>query len=207
MLSPGDFIEKGLEYIEAQARLVFDRLQKLYRVVVLFDECDELFRDRQPSNESEPIRNITAFVTASMLPKLQELHDRGQVVFCICTNKFEHLDPAMRRTGRIDHIIPVGPPQKAYRHRIVTDQLRSISYSDLKEAAIEQLVDNTEGCVRREIQRTCQMVLSCGEIWTDGAKVAHAVSEAANRTKQSLTIPPEDYERFRILALKYPVVV
>ena len=46
-LSPGDFIEKGLEYIEPQASEVFGRLHQLCRVVVLFDECDELFRKRE----------------------------------------------------------------------------------------------------------------------------------------------------------------
>ena len=45
MLSPGTFIERGLEYIEAQAKIVFDQLLQLARTVVLFDECDELFRD------------------------------------------------------------------------------------------------------------------------------------------------------------------
>lgn len=48
-LSPGNFIERGLEYIEAQAKAVFEMLQRLSRVVILFDECDELFRDRKPT--------------------------------------------------------------------------------------------------------------------------------------------------------------
>jgi SpoVK/Ycf46/Vps4 family AAA+-type ATPase len=197
MLSPGDFIEKGLEYIEAQARTVFDRLQKLRRAVVLFDECDELFRNRRPSNESEQMRNITAFVTASMLPKLQDLHDRGRVVFCICTNKFDTLDPAIKRGGRIDHIIAVGPPQRRYRQRTVEGEFRSISDSLGKTVAIAELVNNTDGFVRREILRTCEVVLSNVVDWMDTTAVTNTVSEAVNRIRQSLMITPDEYRDFQ----------
>jgi hypothetical protein len=109
-LSPGTFIERGLEYIEAESRKVFDRLLQLNRAVIVFDECDELFLKRETVPEAAQRRSITAFVTGSMLPKLQELHDREQVVFVICTNRFEAVDPAVWRAGRVDHVIGIGPP-------------------------------------------------------------------------------------------------
>lgn len=201
MLSPGDFIEKGLEFIEAQAGKVFDRLQKLHRVVVLFDECDELFRDRQPSNATEPMRNITAFVTASMLPKLQDLHDRGRVVFCICTNKFETLDPAIKRGGRIDHVLAVGPPQTIYRERIITEVLGASPAG--KKVAIKELVVGTDGFVRREVQRACEMVLSSGVDWNDERAVTDSVSKAVRRIEEALTIPAKEYAEFREAKQKY----
>lgn len=195
MLSPGDFIEKGLEFIEAQARQVFDRLQKLHRVVVLFDECDELFRDRQPSNATEPMRNITAFVTASMLPKLQDLHDRGRVLFCICTNKFRTLDPAVKRGGRVDHVIAVGPPQKDARERIIKETLNEVTKP--KDVAVAQLVMGTDGFVRREIIRTCEVVLSNVADWTATDKVDDVVTNAVERVRQSRMITDDEYEEFR----------
>jgi hypothetical protein len=210
MLSPGDFIEKGLEYIEAQTREVFARLHKLHRVVVLFDECDELFRNREPTELTDQVRSITAFVTASMLPKLQDLHDRGRVVFCICTNKFETLDPAMKRKGRIDHIIPVGPPQKTYRQKIVSEKLEALDSKlkepldiQLREAVIAQLTHDTDGFVRGEIQRTCKVLLSSEVDWTDGAAIIGAASKAADKIQESITIPREDYEKFKKVAEKY----
>jgi hypothetical protein len=207
MLSPGDFIEKGLEYIEAQARTVFDRLQRLRRVVVLFDECDELFRDRQPSDQSEQMRNITAFVTASMLPKLQDLHDRGRVVFCICTNKFDTLDPAIKRGGRIDHIIAVPPPQSKYRKRIVAEQLKDIDDGKGKDVAITILVDHTDRFTRREIERACEIVLSSEVKWKDEAKVSHVVFEAVERIAESLTIKQKEYKDFQEAREKYSQTV
>ena len=198
MLSPGDFIKKGLEYIEAQAFAVFDRLQKLRRVVVLFDECDELFRNRETEPGTGQMRTITAFVTASMLPKLQDLHDRGQVVFCICTNKFDELDSAIKRPGRIDHIIGVPPPQRRYRERIVREQLDKIAGKE-KELAIGELVNNTDRFVRREIQRACEIVLASRPDWDDQAKVRHVISEAVGRVGESLTINADEYTRFKVL--------
>jgi hypothetical protein len=196
MLSPGDFIEKGLEFIEAQARQVFERLHKLHRVVVLFDECDELFRDRQPSNANEQMRNITAFVTASMLPKLQDLHDRGRVVFCICTNKFGTLDPAIKRGGRIDHVVAVGPPQRELRDKMIKEALSEVS-SGAKDVAIGELSLGTNGFVRREILRTCEIVLSSVGDWNDTDSVSEAVNRAVTRVGQSRMIPVEEYNDFK----------
>ena len=158
LLSPGDFIENGLEYIEAQARSVFDRLQRLSRAVVLFDECDELFRDRKPSEAVEQTRGIAAFVTASMLPKLQELHDRGRVVFFICTNKFESLDPAIRRGGRIDHIIGVGPPLESARRRLILGQLELVDTGSTAGRIAEALAYKTERFSRSELVRACALL-------------------------------------------------
>ena len=61
VLSPGSFIARGLEYIEAESQSVFSRLLRLSRVVVLFDECDELFRERTPAEGMEQMRGIAAF--------------------------------------------------------------------------------------------------------------------------------------------------
>lgn len=121
-LNPGHFIEKGLEMIEAQSREVFDALLDLDHAVVLFDECDQLFVDRDPSpvmnteddkrvtsrDGINPVANtagILSFLTASMLPKLQELNDRRRIVFIVATNYLSRIDPAIRRPGRFDQIL------------------------------------------------------------------------------------------------------
>lgn len=157
-LSPGTFIERGLEYIEASARDVFQRILMLQQCVVMFDECDELFRDRGPNRQSEQLRTITAFVTASMLPKLQDLHDRGKVVFFICTNHLGSLDPAVKRSGRIDHILAVGPPDDDARSRIVQTALASSRTERGFEAAVTQIVTATAGFTRDELIRLCELV-------------------------------------------------
>ena len=154
-LSPGDFIEGGLENIEAQATEVFERLHKLSQAVVIFDECDELFRARSPKPDVEAIRGIAAFMTASMLPKLQDLHDRGRIVIFICTNFIRSIDPAMRRIGRIDHIVAVGWPDADQRRRTIEtalgmDQIKGSRRRHVKDAVTE-LVKGSDRLIRGEL--------------------------------------------------------
>lgn len=202
LLSPGDFISEGLEYIEAQARSVFNRLQMLSRAVILFDECDELFRNRNPSEAVEQLRGITAFVTASMLPKLQELHDRGKVVFFISTNKFETLDPAIKRGGRIDHVVAVGPPQRAARIRIIGGDLKSIADHETREAIADEIANQTDGFTRSETKRLCALLVKEKE-WEDRRAARKAARKLAENTRDSLTIIAREYQDFKDLKKKF----
>src|ERR1700686_1526980 len=43
-------------------------------------------------------------MTASMLPKLQSLKSRGQIVFGVATNYRQRLDKAITRPGRFDQV-------------------------------------------------------------------------------------------------------
>ena len=131
VLTPADFLsEGGLGSIHRAAQNVFEDLLRLRRVVVLFDECEELFKRRDPPGERVPraeayaaSRTESAFLTAAMLPGLQRLHDQHWVVFVLATNttSLEELDPAVTRHGRFDFKLPVGHPSKAARDRFLRD--------------------------------------------------------------------------------------
>jgi SpoVK/Ycf46/Vps4 family AAA+-type ATPase len=159
-LSPGNFIDEGLEKVEPRAGLIFDQLERLSRTVVIFDECDELFRARTPAPETEPFRNVSAFITASMLPKLQDLHDRGRVVVFICTNFLSSIDPAMRRIGRIDHLVAVAPPDRGQRRATIEWELGLSGSKNGKRIAkppkfladgVSELVERSENFIRGEV--------------------------------------------------------
>lgn len=161
-LSPGTFIRDGLENVERRAVEVFSHLRDLRGVVVLFDECDELFRkrrgvaddDKETGNENA--RSISAFMTASMLPKLQGLRDNGQIFFVIATNYIEDIDPAAKRIGRIDRIVGVGWPDMQQREKIIkqtlaTELSRNQMRKPLIKKVVTQLADKTHYCVRGEL--------------------------------------------------------
>ncbi|MEE6176806.1 ATP-binding protein [Mycobacterium sp. 050134] len=118
-LSPGHFIRRGLEDIESTAAKIFTHLMNLDHTVVFFDECDELFRER--SEQSSEGRNILSFATASMLPKLQELHNSRRVVFFLGTNFLSHVDIAIRRPGRFDASLLVDRPDEAARLDLIVE--------------------------------------------------------------------------------------
>jgi len=200
-LSPGDFIVDGLEHIETHAKSVFSRLMQLSRAVVIFDECDELFRERIPNARLEQARGITAFITASMLPKLQELHDRGRVLFFICTNHFESLDAAMKRGGRVDHVIAVGPPDERARRELLMSMVldlrrdtRPCVTQPYEAVAISTLAKCTKRFTRPELN------LAAGQLvrrtWNSEERAKKAAEEVARRIKPSLVIRASVYNTF-----------
>ena len=196
LLSPGSFIEKGLEFIEAQSNDIFTRLLELRRAIVIFDECDELFRRRTPSDGIEQMRGITAFVTASMLPKLQELHDKGEVLFFVCTNHFASLDNAVRRPGRVDHVIAVGPPDHEARYRFALEAVGLSDPSRIEEAALETLADKTEMFTRSEVRRAAQTLFANAAF--SSLKAAREKARLiASSFEESRTITQEEYSAFQ----------
>lgn len=146
-LSPGNFIKEGLEKIESTASAIFDDLRRLDHAIVLFDECDELFRQRPgPEGVTDAGRNILSFATASMLPKLQQLHDARKVVFVLATNYVANLDRAIRRDGRFDLILLHDRPDHQARRKIIKRQ-----HERLSDAKVRQIVDVTAGWMTKQV--------------------------------------------------------
>jgi SpoVK/Ycf46/Vps4 family AAA+-type ATPase len=113
-IGPGDFLGNGIEGIFAQGDLIFQRLLLLDQVVVLFDEIDELVSIR-----SDGADKLSKFLTTYMLPWLQRLRDKASLIFIFATNHITRFDPAIRRHGRFDLIVPIGPPQGDQREKIL----------------------------------------------------------------------------------------
>jgi SpoVK/Ycf46/Vps4 family AAA+-type ATPase len=200
-LGPGDFVQEGLERVEARADLIFSELHSLSRTVVLFDECDELFRERKPSQGNDQVRGIAAFVTASMLPKLQELHDRGQIVLFILTNHFATMDPAIKRLGRVDHIIGVGPPDAAQRTVILQkafdDELSKEDKVPAKivEAVIEAIAYADPHFIRSELLRIASQV--AGSL-RDAEKLTVAIArELAHEIVEKQATPTVNDDQYK----------
>jgi hypothetical protein len=95
-----------MDGIQAEANAIFHMLEETERLVVLFDEFDELVRERG-SSKAEPFSRL---LTTAMLPKLASIHKRGTLVFIIATNSIAEFDLAIRRRGRFDHVLQIMPP-------------------------------------------------------------------------------------------------
>jgi hypothetical protein len=107
-VDPSQFLANGLDQIYGRSNEIFADLSDLRRVVVFFDEMDAFVRTRQ---DTQGTFNLTSrFLTTSMLPKLTGLHDRRQVLFFFATNFQAEFDSAIKRPGRFDVLLCVGPP-------------------------------------------------------------------------------------------------
>jgi hypothetical protein len=106
-VDPSMLLRKGMEGIQAEANSIFRILEQSEGVVVLFDEFDELVLERGSARAELPFSRL---LTTAMLPKLQNMHKRGRLVFIIATNSISQFDLAIRRPGRFDCVLQIMPP-------------------------------------------------------------------------------------------------
>jgi hypothetical protein len=153
-ITPGHFIDKGIEVIESRTSAVFHDLTHLKHAVVFFDECDELFRDRDDTKGSN--RNILSFVTACMLPKLQQLHDERNIILMLGTNYVSRIDSAVRRQGRFDFILLFDRPDRAARRHILTRELARLHARKPTPKELTDLVIKTNGYLTKEVMEVAK---------------------------------------------------
>lgn len=126
-----DFLREGMDKVPGLADAIFSKLMELDRCVVLFDEIDELLRERK--GELDPFGR---FLTTSMLPKVARLWEQRRVLFFVATNDIRAADDAILRSQRFDAAIFVAPPS----FNVKRDRLRALFGNDtppFDEAAVE----------------------------------------------------------------------
>jgi len=181
-ITPSLFLSKGLDSIDSQANAIFSDLQKLERVLIFFDECDELFRVR-PVNTKEI--SMAALITGAMLPRLQDLHDRGKLIFIIATNRLRSIDPAVKRQGRFDYLIAVGPPD-----HVAIEKLFQKHCSNLPTACYQEVAKSMVRFTRDEVIRA---IASFDALFRDNPETSKdQLLESVKRKKDSQALIIED---------------
>jgi adenylate kinase family enzyme len=99
------FVAEGLPEVQKTADKIFKQLSELDHTVVLFDEIDELVRERDMEKDA-----FGRFLTTSMLPKLAELWEARNILYFVATNHINYFDSAIIRSHRFDALILVSPP-------------------------------------------------------------------------------------------------
>jgi predicted ATPase len=133
------FVKGGMDQVPARAEEIFAQLTELDHCVVLFDEVDELIRERR-SEASDPFGR---FLTTSMLPKLATLWSQRRVLFFVATNNIDKADPAIRRSQRFDAAIFMAPPSFEVKRRRLREELGVDPPADLTHALVQQALRNT----------------------------------------------------------------
>jgi len=104
-LHASHFVAEGLTLVQKTADRIFKQLLQLDHAVVLFDEIDELVRERDMEKDA-----FGRFLTTSMLPKLAQLWDERKILYFVATNHINYFDSAIIRSHRFDALILVSPP-------------------------------------------------------------------------------------------------
>jgi SpoVK/Ycf46/Vps4 family AAA+-type ATPase len=94
-----------MDQIQAQANRIFRMLSASEQLVVLFDEFDEMVRNRAVEDEV-----LSRFLTTAMLPKLAKISKERRILFIVATNYIRSFDIAISRPGRFDLLVQMMPP-------------------------------------------------------------------------------------------------
>ncbi len=130
---------------EQNIRKKFEEAEKNAPSIIFIDEIDAIATKREETHGEVEKR-----VVAQLLAILDGLKSRGKVVVIAATNIPNALDPALRRPGRFDREIELGPPSKEGRLDILKIHTRymplegSIHPSILKQKILTLLEKQKE---------------------------------------------------------------
>ncbi|HEX6511674.1 MAG TPA: AAA family ATPase, partial [Chloroflexota bacterium] len=117
--------------------------------IIFIDEIDAIAPKR-----AEVLGDVEKRVVAQFLALMDGFVSRGQVVVIGATNLPQALDPALRRPGRFDREIEIGPPDRSARLAILRIHTRSMPLA--ASVDLPALADRTPGFVGADLEALCQ---------------------------------------------------
>jgi transitional endoplasmic reticulum ATPase len=141
----------GKYYGEAEARLrgIFEKAARSAPCLVFIDEIDSLAPDRTKV-EGEVEKRLVAQLLGLMDGFAQT---RGVIVLA-ATNRPDHLDPALRRPGRLDREVQFRVPNREGRLEILTILTRAMPLDESVD--LGAIADLSVGLVGADLKAVCQ---------------------------------------------------
>jgi len=145
-------LSKWVGETEKAIRNVFRKARQASPCILFFDEIDAIVSPTRGHTAAD--RSLSQFLAE--LDGMVELHD---VTVMAATNRFEELDPALLRSGRLELHFEVGKPDVNDRRAILEVHTRKMLLRedvDLSEVSIL-----TEGYVGADLRLLCQKAGLC----------------------------------------------
>jgi transitional endoplasmic reticulum ATPase len=124
---------------EANLRAIFEEAMASAPSIVLIDELDAIAPPRRDSGHSD------ARMGTQLLSLLDGLVSMEDVIVIGTTNRADALDTALRRPGRLDREILMGPPNAVGRLEILRIHTRGMPLTEPAETYLPELARVTHG--------------------------------------------------------------
>ncbi len=143
VLDASHFAANGMHLLSSTIGHIFRDLRQATDVVIFLDEMEELIRKRKGESNGESESTFEQrLLTTTLLPKLQDLHDRSRSIFVVATNHFDDIDTAARRFGRFDIKLEVLPSCLSETCRQLVEGLCGHStFKDADKGEVERAVE------------------------------------------------------------------
>lgn len=157
-----ELLNKYVGETERQIRAIFARARELAAedlpVVVFFDEMEALFRTRGSGISSD----VETMIVPQLLAEMDGVESLDNVIIVGASNREDLIDPAVLRPGRLDVKIRIERPNakgaaeilKIYLNTDVPIAEKEISVAGSKEAAVDNLIENTVAELYQESEQT-----------------------------------------------------
>lgn len=116
-----EVVSKFVGEAEKKIREKFEEAEKKAPSILFIDEIDAI-----ASKRDESYGEVEKRMVAQLLATMDGLKERGKVVVIAATNRPNSIDPALRRPGRFDREIVIGPPTKDGRLCILKIHTRNM---------------------------------------------------------------------------------
>ncbi len=144
-----EIISKFYGESEAKLREIFEQAHKSDPSIILIDELDSIAPKRE-----EVTGEVEKRVVAQLLSLMDGLTGRGNVIVIGATNRPNALDPALRRPGRFDREIEIGPPDKRGRHDILLIHSRGMPLA--RDVDLKVFAERTHGYTGADLAALCR---------------------------------------------------
>ena len=153
VVSGPSLLSKWVGETEAALRAIFERAREHAPAVILFDEIDCLGLSRGSADAQHQKSMVT-----QLLALLDGLEERGEGFVLATTNRPEDIDPALRRPGRFDQVVWMGPPDEQGRKAIFLHHMEGLKLADgiNRNHLVAELAAATTGFTGADIAYTCQ---------------------------------------------------
>jgi transitional endoplasmic reticulum ATPase len=136
---------------EANLRRVFAEAAHHAPSIVFIDEIDAIAPHRGQSGSQSDVRAVTTLL--SLMDGLERVEG---VVVIATTNRLDAVDTAMRRPGRFDREIYVGPPDRGGRAEILAIHTREMPLSAASKDQLARVAELTHGFVGADLMDLCR---------------------------------------------------
>lgn len=125
---------------------LFNKLNKMNRAVIFFDEFEEIALRPDRADKTERM------FSSEMLRQIPRLREGKDIILVCATNNIRLLSPALLRPGRFDYILPVGPLSHESRKEVFEKYLKNLN---LGEVNLDLVVENAKNYTPADIQAVC----------------------------------------------------